>query len=164
METPEEEDFLLEAFEQLNKQLSNLSEQEKRAVAREQVLAEKQRQFIEEHQKMLVQSNKFHSSVSEIETRMKTYLSSYFERLPRETTVITEKRFTIEQHTKYLLLLVFLVVLLSSVLVYFASPRVDVVRLEYQAQRIRELEDKLDYMERKNPKTSRNYEEEKAAR
>jgi hypothetical protein len=41
METPEEEDFLLEAFEQLNKQLSNLSEQEKRAVAREQVLAKK---------------------------------------------------------------------------------------------------------------------------
>ena len=164
METPEEEDFLLEAFEQLNKQLSNLSEQEKRAVAREQVLAEKQRQFIEEHQKMLVQSNKFHSSVSEIETRMKTYLSNYFERLPKETTVITEKRFTIEQNTKYLLLLVFLVVLLSSVFVYFASPRVDLVRLEYQAQRIKELEDKLDYMERKNPKTSQNYEEEKAAR
>ena len=131
MEAPEEEDFLLEAFEQLNKQLSNLSEQEKRAVAREQVLADKQRQFIEEHQKMLAESNKFHSSVSEIETRMKTYLSNYFERLPRETTIITEKRFTIEQHTKYLLLLVFLVVLLSSVFVYFASPRVDVVRLEY---------------------------------
>lgn len=41
METPKEEDFLLDAFEKSNKQLSNLSEQEKRAVAREQVLAKK---------------------------------------------------------------------------------------------------------------------------
>ncbi|MCU0326173.1 MAG: hypothetical protein MUF45_13105, partial [Spirosomaceae bacterium] len=77
-----------------------------------------------------------------------------------ESIVVEEQRFSIDSKTKNMFYIFLLGMFVSGLLVYFASPRVDVARLEYQSQRISALEAKLKYMEAKNPKTAKSYEAE----
>ena len=166
--TPEEEaNPLLIAFKKINIQLEQLEEREKRAEARERKADEREQALIERQSKLnesmnniVIKSGNFQRSIVDIETRTKTYLEGYFKALPKETVIVQKEEWSIESSTKFILIIMLLMVLTSGLFVYFASPQVDIVRLEYQAQQIKALENKLNYMVEKNPKTAKNYEQE----
>lgn len=122
---------------------------------------------IEQHNKVSImmlkiveKADNFQQNMDKVETRTKSYLSNYFKELPKNSTVVHRKEWSIERNTKVTLLVMLFLMLISGLFVYFASPQVDIIRMEYQAQKINELEAKLNYMEAKNPKTARSYEAE----
>lgn len=165
--TSEEANPLLLAFKKINLSLEQLSERElraeereRKAIEREQKLIERQESLYRSEVALAKEVSSFTNSVSSIELRMKSYLSDYFQNLPKQSIVVSEERWSIESKTKNMLYILLFGMLLSGLLVYFASPHVDVARLKYQSQRISELEAKLDYMEAKNPKTAKNYDAE----
>jgi hypothetical protein len=166
--TPEAENPLLIVFKKINIQLEQLAERELRAEERERKAQEREQKLIE-RQEALHKSEvalaqdvlKFKDSVEHIEVRMKTYLSDYFKHLPKQSIVVEEQRLSIDSNTQKSLYIFLFGMIISGLLVYFASPHVDVVRLEHQSQEIESLEAKLDYMIEKNPKTAKNYEAEK---
>jgi hypothetical protein len=169
METPPEEaaNPVLLAFKKITTQLEQLEERERRAEERERHRQEREQRLIERQSKLhesinniLLKSSSFQRSVLDIETRIQTYLDDYFKHLPKESIVVEEQRFSIDSKTKNMFYIFLLGMFVSGLLVYFASPRVDVARLEYQSQRISALEAKLKYMEAKNPKTAKSYEAE----
>lgn len=169
METPPEEgNPVLIAFKKIATQLEKLDERERRAeerernsLEREQKLIERQSKLNEEMNNLVLKSGNFQRSIVDIETRTQRYLDDYFKVLPKKTIVVQEKRWSIESNTKVILFIMLLLVLTSSLFVYFSTPQIDIIRLEYQSQRIEQLEAKLDYMIKKNPKTAKNYEAEK---
>jgi hypothetical protein len=167
--TPEEEgNPVLVAFKKITTQLEQLEEREKRAEVREREAEEHAELLIEQHNKVSMmmlkiveKADNFQQNMDKVETRTKSYLSNYFKELPKNATVVNRKEWSIERNTKVTLLVMLFLMLISGLFVYFASPQVDIIRMEYQAQKINELEAKLNYMEAKNPKTARNYEAEK---
>jgi hypothetical protein len=166
--TPEEEtNPLVIAFKKITTQLELLDERERRAEARERHAQEREQALIERQSKLnqamnniVIKSENFHRSIVDVETRTKTYLADYFKALPSEAVIVTEKRWSVDVSVKQLVLLCVFMMLFSGLFVYFASPHVDTIRLDYQAEKIEELEAKLDYMVEKNPKTAKNYEAE----
>lgn len=166
--TPEEAaNPVLLAFKKITIQLEQLAERERRAEERERKALEREQKLIES-QEIVYRAEValaqdvlgFKNSVANIEIRMKSYLSDYFKNLPKTTVVVQEERWSIESNTKTTLYVILFGMLASGLLVYFASPHVDTVRLDYQARKIEELEAKWDYMVEKNPKTAKNYEVE----
>ena len=158
---------VLLAFKKITTQLEQLAERERRAEERERKAQEREQKLIE-RQEIVYRAEialakevlGFKDSVTNIEIRMKNYLSDYFKNLPETTVVVQEERWSIENNTKTTLYIILLGMLVSGLLVYFASPHVDTVRLDYQARKIEELEAKWDYMVEKNPKTAKSYEAE----
>jgi hypothetical protein len=168
MRPVESENPVLVAFKKITTQLEKLEERDLRAEERARNAYEREQKLIE-RQELLYRSEvalakevlSFKNSVGNIEVRMKDYLSNYFKDLPKHSLVIEEKRWSIEPNTQRSIYIFLFGMFMSGLLVYFASPYIDMVRLEYQSQRINELEAKLNYMEAKNPKTARSYEVER---
>ena len=103
--TPEEEaNPLLIAFKKINIQLEQLEEREKRAEARECKAQEREQALIEQHNKvsmMMVKivekANSFQKNMTDTETRTKAYLSDYFEKLPKNATIVHRKEWVLTQ-------------------------------------------------------------------
>ena len=189
--TPEEEqeaDSLLIAFKELNTRLEQLGELNRRAEEREQKAIEREQRAEEREQRMIKeqeQKAKAQASVVlenhqaivknqkelldvmpsyfirfyQVRTQTEQFLQTYFANLPSQTILTNEH--SLEKATKKMVYIVLVGMLISGLLVYFASPHVDTVKLDYQANKIEELNAKLDYMVEKNPKTAKNYEDEK---
>ena len=188
--TPEEEEGnpLLVAFKKLNTQLEQLGELNRRAEEREQKAIEREERAEEREQRMIKeqeQKAKVRASVVlenhqaivknqkelldvmpsyflrfyDIRAKTEKFLETYFANLPQET--ILKNEHSLDKATKKMAYAVVAGILIAGLLVYFASPHVDTVKLGYQANKIEELNAKLDYMVKKNPKTAKNYEDEK---
>lgn len=168
--TPQEEaNPVLLAFKKITTQLEKLAERERRVEEREGKAQEREQALIEQHNKVSMmmlkivdKADNFQKNMVDVETRTKTYLSDYFKELPPTSIVVHEERWSIDSTTQRSFYIFLFGMLVSGLLVYFASPHVDVVRLEHQSQQIESLAAKLNYMIEKNPKTAKNYEATKA--
>jgi outer membrane murein-binding lipoprotein Lpp len=185
---PKEADPLLVAFKQLNTQLEQLGELNRRAEEREQKAIEREQKAIEREQRItkeqeqrakerasivlqnhqvIVKNQKellevmpsYFIRFYDIRAKTEKFLETYFADLPQK--LILKNEHSLDKATKKMVYMVLTGMLISGLLVYFASPHVDTVKLDYQANKIEELNAKLDYMIEKNPKTAKNYEEEK---
>jgi hypothetical protein len=163
--TPEEEaDLVLLAFKNITTQLEKLDERDKRAEVREQQVMQRQQTIIEHQNKLngvmlkiVEKADNFQQNMVDIETRTKSYLSDYFKDLPKKNLVVHEKRLSVDMSVKQLVFFSLFIILVSGLFVYFASPQVDILRLEYQDRRVQQLEQEVTNLktqleEAKSPK------------
>ncbi len=157
--TPEEEaNPVLLAFKKITFQLEKLDERERRAEERERKAQEREQALIERQSKLneamnsiIIKSGNFHRSIVDIETRTKTYLSDYFEKLPKNVTIVQRKEWGFNPDAKSLLFIIAIAMAVATWGGYYFTSKSNEETISYQTKLIREYEGDIEYLKSKIP-------------
>lgn len=157
--TPEEEaNPVLLAFKQINTQLENLVEREIRAEERERKALEREQRLIEQQHKVnglmlriVEKADNFQQSMVDVENRTKSQLSDYFEKLPRNATIVQRREWGFDVDTKFFFYITAFALLIGALGSYYFTSLSYIDTVSTQRKLIREYEGNIEYLQSKIP-------------
>ena len=157
--TPEEEaNPVLLAFKKITTQLEQLDERERRAEERERKAQEREQALIEQHNKvsmMMVKivekASNFQKNMTDTETRTKAYLSDYFEKLPKNVTIVQRKEWGFDPDAKSILSIIAISMAIAAWGSYYFTSKSNEETIGYQTKLLKEYEVNIEYLKSKIP-------------
>ena len=160
--TPEEEaNPVLLAFKKITTQLEKLDERELRAEERERKAHQREQALIEQQNKVNVmivkiveKANDFQKNMTDTETRTKAYLSNYFEKLPKNVTIVQRKEWGFDPDAKSILFIIAISMAIAAWGSYYFTSKSNEETISYQTKLLKEYEGNIEYLKSKIPGAS----------
>lgn len=157
--TPEEEaNPVLLAFKKIATQLEKLDERERRAEERERNAQKREQALIEQHNKVSVmmvkiveKANSFQKNMTDTETRTKVFLSDYFEKLPKNVTIVQRTEWGFDPDAKSLLFIIVISMAIATWGGYYFTSRSNEETISYQTKLLKEYEGNIEYLKSRIP-------------